>query len=88
MGPEDVRVRIAYCGVGGLDPYIITGEIPLELPWHNGLSGYRAFNSKNYSARRRQPEVEVGDRVAWTSIPFALPATTTACMTDRISART
>jgi (R,R)-butanediol dehydrogenase/meso-butanediol dehydrogenase/diacetyl reductase/L-iditol 2-dehydrogenase len=36
VGHEEVKVRIAYCGVGSLDPYIITGEVPLELPWHMG----------------------------------------------------
>jgi D-arabinose 1-dehydrogenase-like Zn-dependent alcohol dehydrogenase len=36
VGHEEVKVSIAYCGVGSLDPYIITGKY-LELPAY-GLS--------------------------------------------------
>ncbi len=41
VGPEEVKVRIAYCGVGGCDPLIISGDVPLPYPWHFGLSGVR-----------------------------------------------
>ena len=35
-GFEEVKVRIAYCGVGAFDPFIITGELVLPLPWRLG----------------------------------------------------
>jgi D-arabinose 1-dehydrogenase-like Zn-dependent alcohol dehydrogenase len=33
MGPEDVKVKIAFCAVGGADPYAVTGEMPFRLPY-------------------------------------------------------
>ena len=36
VGHEEVKVKIAYCAVGGADPFAITGEIPFRLPYHIG----------------------------------------------------
>jgi 2-desacetyl-2-hydroxyethyl bacteriochlorophyllide A dehydrogenase len=61
VGDEEIKVRIAYCGVGGCDPYIISGEMPLELPWHLGYqaSGIIEEIGKNMAIRG----LKVGDRV-------------------------
>jgi 2-desacetyl-2-hydroxyethyl bacteriochlorophyllide A dehydrogenase len=62
VGHEEVKVRIAYCGVGGLDPYIITGEIPLQLPWHMGYQASGIIEELDPAATARG--LKVGDRVA------------------------
>jgi 2-desacetyl-2-hydroxyethyl bacteriochlorophyllide A dehydrogenase len=62
-GREEIKVRIAYCGVGSLDPYIITGEIPLEpLPWHMGYQGSGTIVETDRGVTSRG--LKVGDRVA------------------------
>ena len=79
VGDEDVKVRIAYCGVGGLDPYIITGEVALELPWHLGYqaSGVIEELGKNAAARG----LKVGDHVALDQHTFC--GSCYNCMHDR-----
>jgi 2-desacetyl-2-hydroxyethyl bacteriochlorophyllide A dehydrogenase len=79
VGYEDVKVRIAYCGVGGLDPYIISGEVPLGLPWHLGYqaSGIIEELGKNATARG----LKVGDRVALDQHTFC--GSCYNCMHDR-----
>jgi 2-desacetyl-2-hydroxyethyl bacteriochlorophyllide A dehydrogenase len=79
VGYQEVKVRIAYCGVGGLDPYIITGEVPLELPWHLGYqaSGIIEELDKNATARG----LKVGDRVALDQHDFC--GACYNCMHDR-----
>jgi 2-desacetyl-2-hydroxyethyl bacteriochlorophyllide A dehydrogenase len=63
VGHEEVKVRIAYCGVGSLDPYIISGEIPLEpLPWHMGYQASGVIEELDKGATARG--LKVGDRVA------------------------
>ncbi len=62
VGPEEVKVRIAYCGVGSLDPYIITGEWALELPWHMGYQASGVIEELGAGATARG--LKVGDRVA------------------------
>jgi 2-desacetyl-2-hydroxyethyl bacteriochlorophyllide A dehydrogenase len=79
VGHEEVKVRIAYCGVGSLDPYIITGEVALELPWHMGYqaSGIIEEVDKGVSARG----LKVGDRVALDQHRFC--GACYNCMHDR-----
>jgi 2-desacetyl-2-hydroxyethyl bacteriochlorophyllide A dehydrogenase len=77
---EEVKVRIAFCGVGSLDPYIITGEIPLEpLPWHMGYqaSGVIVELDREVTARG----LKVGDRVALDQHQFC--GSCYNCMHDR-----
>jgi 2-desacetyl-2-hydroxyethyl bacteriochlorophyllide A dehydrogenase len=80
VGPEEIKVRIAYCGVGSLDPYIITGEIPLEpLPWH---MGYQASGIIEEIGGKTNPRgLKVGDRVALDQHRFC--GTCYNCMHDR-----
>jgi (R,R)-butanediol dehydrogenase / meso-butanediol dehydrogenase / diacetyl reductase len=61
MGPEDVKVKIAFCAVGGADPYAITGEVPFRLPYYMGYqaSGIIEELGKNATAMG----LKVGDRV-------------------------
>ncbi len=79
VGPEDVKVRIAYCGIGGLDPYIITGEVPLELPWHLGYQASGVIMELGRDANARG--LKAGDRVALDQHQFC--GSCYNCMHDR-----
>ncbi|NLE09814.1 MAG: zinc-binding dehydrogenase [Dehalococcoidales bacterium] len=61
LGPEDIKVKIEFCAVGGADPYAVTGEIPFKLPYYIGYqaSGYVAELGKEADAMG----LKVGDRV-------------------------
>jgi (R,R)-butanediol dehydrogenase/meso-butanediol dehydrogenase/diacetyl reductase/L-iditol 2-dehydrogenase len=76
---EEVKVRIAYCGVGGLDPYIIRGEIELPLPWHMGYQASGVIEELDEHAIARG--LKVGDRVALDQYRFC--GSCYNCMHDR-----
>ncbi|MBN2238357.1 MAG: zinc-binding dehydrogenase [Dehalococcoidales bacterium] len=61
MGPEDIKVKIDFCAVGGADPYAITGEIPFRLPYYIGYqaSGTILEMGKDATAMG----LKVGDQV-------------------------
>ena len=79
VGHEEVKVRIAYCGIGGLDPYIISGEVPLELPWHLGYQASGIIEELDSHATARG--LKVGDRVALDQHDFC--GSCYNCMHDR-----
>ena len=62
LGPEEVKVKIAYCGIGGADPFIIDGSIGLPLPWHMGYQGSGTIVEADRIVTARG--LKVGDRVA------------------------
>ena len=68
VGPEEVKVKIAYCGIGGADPFIVSGEIALPLPWHMGYqaSGTIVEADKGVTARG----LKVADRVALDQLRY------------------
>ena len=79
VGPEEVKVRIAYCGVGGVDPYIISGEVPLPLPWHMGYQASGIIEELDEEATARG--LKVGDRVALDQYRYC--GSCYNCMHDR-----
>jgi len=79
VGPEEVKVRIAYCGVGGVDPYIISGEVPLPLPWHMGYQASGTIEELDEEATARG--LKVGDRVALDQYRYC--GSCYNCMHDR-----
>jgi 2-desacetyl-2-hydroxyethyl bacteriochlorophyllide A dehydrogenase len=79
LGHEEVKVRIAYCGVGGLDPYIISGEVPLELPWRLGYQASGIIEELDKAATSRG--LKVGDRVALDQHRYCMACYN--CMHDR-----
>lgn len=68
MGPEEVKVKIAYCGIGGCDPFIISGDVPLPLPWHMGYQASGTIVEMNPEAKARG--LKVGDRVALDQLRY------------------
>jgi threonine dehydrogenase-like Zn-dependent dehydrogenase len=68
MGPEEVQVKIAYCGIGGADPFIISGEIALPLPWHMGYQASGVITAMDKAAKARG--LKVGDRVALDQLRY------------------
>jgi len=61
MGPEDIRVKIEFCAVGGADPYAITGEIPFKLPYYVGYQTSGIVDKIGPEATAMG--LKVGDRV-------------------------
>jgi 2-desacetyl-2-hydroxyethyl bacteriochlorophyllide A dehydrogenase len=68
LGPEEVLVKVAYCGIGGADPFIVRGDIPLPTPWHLGYqaSGVIVEADKGVTTRG----LKVGDRVALDQLRY------------------
>ena len=64
VGHEEVKVRIVYCGIGGLDPYIISGEVPLELPWHLGYQASGVIEVPRWPCRSRLADA-IRSVVSW-----------------------
>ncbi|MFC2069687.1 zinc-binding dehydrogenase [Chloroflexota bacterium] len=62
MGPEDIKVKIAFCAVGGADPYAVTGEMPFRLPYYVGYQASGIIEELGKDAIAMG--LKVGDRVA------------------------
>lgn len=62
LGPEEVKVKMGYCGIGGADPFIIDGSIGLPTPWHMGYQGSGTIVEIGKLVTARG--LKVGDRVA------------------------
>ena len=62
VGPEEVKVKVAYCGIGGADPFAITGEIRFPLPYHIGYQASGIIEEVDKDAIAQG--LKVGDRVA------------------------
>lgn len=59
------RIRVAAAGVNFIDVYFRTGTYPAPLPFVPGLEGAGEVEAVGPDVR----DVEVGDRVAWASVP-------------------
>ncbi len=68
VGHEEVKVKVAYCGIGGADPFIVSGEIALPLPWHMGYqaSGTIVEADRGVTAHG----LKAGDRVALDQLRY------------------
>ncbi len=58
---EEVKVKIAFCAVGGADPFAITGEIPFRLPYYVGYQASGIIEELGKEATAQG--LKVGDRV-------------------------
>ena len=61
MGPQDIKVKIAFCAVGGADPFAVTGEIPFRLPYYVGYQASGIVEELGKDAIAQG--LKVGDRV-------------------------
>jgi len=61
VGHEEARIKIAYCAVGGADPFAVTGEIPFRLPYHVGYQASGIIEELDKDAIAQG--LKVGDRV-------------------------
>jgi 2-desacetyl-2-hydroxyethyl bacteriochlorophyllide A dehydrogenase len=68
LGPEELLVKISYCGIGGCDPFIITGEVALPLPWHMGYQASGIIEEMDSRAKARG--LKVGDRCALDQLRY------------------
>lgn len=68
LGPEEILVKVAYCGIGGCDPFIITGEVALPLPWHMGYQASGVIVEMDKAAKARG--LKVGDRCALDQLRY------------------
>ena len=68
VGYEEVKVKVAYCGIGGCDPFIITGEVHLPLPWYMGYQASGVIVEADKSVKVRG--LKVGDRVALDQLRY------------------
>jgi NADPH2:quinone reductase len=64
-GPGQVRVRVAAAGVNFIDVYFRTGLYPRPLPFVAGLEGAGRVEAVGAGVNG----LDVGDRVAWASVP-------------------
>ena len=62
IGPEDVLIKVAYCSICGSDPHIMSGLIPLTLPY--GLGHEVSGTIAELGPKATIKGLKVGDRVA------------------------
>jgi len=68
LGPEDVRIRVAYAGICGSDPHIAEGFFGPAVP--KGLGHELSGIVMELGARANRNGLRVGDRVAGNFLRF------------------
>ncbi len=68
LGPEDVRIRVAYAGICGSDPHVAEGMFGTELPL--GLGHEISGIIEELGERATRTGLRVGDRVAGSFLRF------------------
>jgi (R,R)-butanediol dehydrogenase/meso-butanediol dehydrogenase/diacetyl reductase/L-iditol 2-dehydrogenase len=68
MGPEDVRIKVAYCAICGSDPHLVEGIFGWEAPFGMGheLSGV----IMEVGEKATKKGLKVGDRIAGNFLRF------------------
>lgn len=68
LGPEDVRIKVAYCAICGSDPHLVEGIFGLDTPFGIGheLSGVIL----ELGEKATKKGLKVGDRVAGSFLRF------------------
>lgn len=70
MGDEDVRIRVAYCGICGGDPRKVEGLFDLQPPFGLGHEVCGTIEALGPKANRSHRNLQVGDRVAGNFIHY------------------
>ena len=68
MGPEDVKIRVAYCAICGSDPHLVEGIFGWEPPF--GLGHEISGVIVEVGEKATQKGLKVGDRVAGNFLGF------------------
>jgi threonine dehydrogenase-like Zn-dependent dehydrogenase len=68
LGPEDVKIRVAYCGICGVDPRMVEGQFDRTPPFGLGHEVSGTIVAVGPKATRRG--LRVGDRVAGNFIKY------------------
>ncbi|WP_248239882.1 zinc-dependent alcohol dehydrogenase [Microbacterium kunmingense] len=68
LGPEDVRIRVAYAGICGSDPHVAEGYFGTEVPI--GLGHEISGVVEALGERAHRTGLQVGDRVAGNFLRF------------------
>jgi (R,R)-butanediol dehydrogenase/meso-butanediol dehydrogenase/diacetyl reductase/L-iditol 2-dehydrogenase len=79
LGPEDVRIRVAYSAICGSDPHLAEGFFGTDVPI--GLGHELSGIVEALGERAHRNGLEVGDRVAGNFLRFC--GTCTPCRTGR-----
>ncbi len=79
LGPEDVRIRIAYSAICGSDPHLAEGFFGTDVPI--GLGHELSGVIEALGAKATRNGLTVGDRVAGNFLRFC--GTCTACRTGK-----
>jgi (R,R)-butanediol dehydrogenase/meso-butanediol dehydrogenase/diacetyl reductase/L-iditol 2-dehydrogenase len=79
LGPEDVRIRVAYAAICGSDPHLAEGFFGTDVPIPLGheISGI----VEGLGARATRKGLKIGDRVSGNFLRFC--GTCRACLTGR-----
>lgn len=68
MGPEDVKIKVAYCAVCGSDPHLVEGIFGWETPF--GLGHEVSGVVVELGEKATQKGLKIGDRVAGNFLKF------------------
>lgn len=68
MGPEDVRIKVAYCAICGSDPHLVEGIFGWETPFGIGHEVSGVIVELGEKATKKG--LKVGDRVAGNFLKF------------------
>lgn len=79
LGPEDVRIRVAYSAICGSDPHLAEGFFGTDVPI--GLGHELSGVVEALGQRANRNGLQIGDRVAGNFLRFC--GTCTACRTGR-----
>lgn len=68
LGPEDVKIKVAYCSICGSDPHIVGGAFGLEPPF--GLGHEMSGIIVEMGERAGDTGLKVGDRVSGNFLKY------------------
>ena len=68
VGPEDVKIKVAYCAICGSDPHLVEGIFGWEVPYGMGHEVSGVIVEVGEKAKKKG--LKVGDRVAGNFLKF------------------
>ena len=68
LGPEDVKIKVAYCSICGSDPHIVGGAFGLQPPF--GLGHEMSGVIVEMGERAGDTGLKIGDRVSGNFLKY------------------